>query len=91
MVEADVFSADSLKAHFQGHDVVMSCLGFSTSFFSAVTGYTLSMTAVVNAMKEAEVNRVIAMTSWYTERESNFLELIHIIIKINQTGPWSHN
>lgn len=71
MVEADIFSADSLKTHFKGQDVIMSCLGFPASIFSAVTGYTLSMNAMINAMREARVNRIITMTSWYTERESS--------------------
>ncbi|XP_047448381.1 flavin reductase (NADPH)-like [Mugil cephalus] len=70
VVEANIFSADSLKVHFKGQDVIMSCLGFPTSFFSAVTGYTLSMNAMINAMREARVNRVITMTSWYTEPNS---------------------
>lgn len=69
MVEADIFSAGSLKAHFKGQDVIMSCLGFPASIFSGVTGYTLSMNAVISAMREARVNRIITMTSWYTERK----------------------
>lgn len=70
VVEADIFSEDSLRTHFKGQDVIMSCLGFPASIFSAVTGYTLSMKAVIGAMREARVNRVITMTSWYTQRES---------------------
>ncbi|KAG7276692.1 hypothetical protein CRUP_006871 [Coryphaenoides rupestris] len=70
VVEADIFSADSLKTHFQDQDAVLSCLGFPTSFFSAVTGYTQSMSAVVGAMRDAKVSRLIAMTSWYTEPNS---------------------
>ncbi|KAM4577189.1 flavin reductase (NADPH)-like isoform 1-T2 [Odontesthes bonariensis] len=70
VVTADIFSADSLKTHFKEQDVVMSCLGFPASFFSGVTGYTMSMAAVVSAMREARVSRVITMTSWYTEPNS---------------------
>ncbi|XP_069034415.1 flavin reductase (NADPH)-like [Embiotoca jacksoni] len=70
VVEADIFSADSLKTHFKGQDVIMSCLGFPASLFSGVTGYTLSMSAMVSAMREARVNRIITMTSWYTEPNS---------------------
>ncbi|XP_019731719.1 flavin reductase (NADPH)-like [Hippocampus comes] len=70
VVEADVFSADSLKSHLKGADVVVSCLGFSGSFFSGVTGYSRSMSAVIAAMREARVNRIIAMTSWYTDPDS---------------------
>uniref|UniRef100_A0A1A7X6X6 NAD(P)-binding domain-containing protein n=2 Tax=Iconisemion striatum TaxID=60296 RepID=A0A1A7X6X6_9TELE len=70
VVKADIFSANSLKTHFKDQDVVMSCLGFPASFFSVVTGYTMSMAAVIGAMREARVNRVITMTSWYTEPNS---------------------
>lgn len=70
VVEANIFSEDSLKDHFKDQDVVMSCLGFQPSFFSAVTGYTLSMNTMVNAMREAKVNRLITMTSWYTDPNS---------------------
>lgn len=68
VVKADIFSADSLKTHFKDQDVVMSCLGFPASFFSGVTGYTMSMSAVTGAMRQAQVTRLITMTSWYTER-----------------------
>ncbi|XP_006790107.1 uncharacterized protein At2g34460, chloroplastic-like [Neolamprologus brichardi] len=70
VVTADIFSADSLETHFKDQDVVMSCLGFPASFFTGVTGYTRSMTAMVSAMQEARVNRIITMTSWYTEPNS---------------------
>ncbi|KAM9811216.1 flavin reductase (NADPH)-like [Neosynchiropus ocellatus] len=70
VVQASIFSSDSLKTHFKGQDVVMSCLGFPVSFFGGVTGYTLSMNAIVGAMREARVNRIIAITSWYTDPNS---------------------
>ncbi|XP_029916571.1 flavin reductase (NADPH)-like isoform X2 [Myripristis murdjan] len=70
VVEADIFSEDSLKPHFKGQDVIMSCLGFPTSLVSGVTGYTKSMNAMVSAMRGVRVNRLITMTSWYTEPNS---------------------
>lgn len=70
VVTADIFKADSLTSHFKGHDVIMSCLGFPATFISKVTGYSTSMGAIVNAMKEARVSRIITMTSWYTEPNS---------------------
>ncbi|XP_029961304.1 flavin reductase (NADPH)-like [Salarias fasciatus] len=70
VVTADIFTSESLTSHFRGHDVIMSCLGFPATFISQVTGYTTSMGAVVKAMREARVNRIITMTSWYTEPNS---------------------
>ncbi|XP_073696792.1 flavin reductase (NADPH)-like [Garra rufa] len=70
VVEADIFSEDSLKPHFKGQDAVLSCLGFPISYFYGVTGYTQSMKAALNAMREVKVNRIITMTSWYTDPNS---------------------
>uniref|UniRef100_UPI00398F456D flavin reductase (NADPH)-like n=1 Tax=Pristiophorus japonicus TaxID=55135 RepID=UPI00398F456D len=70
VVEANIFSADSLVEHFKEQDIIMSCLGFPIGIISGVTGYTESMKAIVAAMHTAKVNRIIAMTSWYTKPES---------------------
>ncbi|KAJ1205707.1 hypothetical protein NDU88_001135 [Pleurodeles waltl] len=70
VVEANIFSADSLSEHFQGQDVIVSCLGFSPKLFSSISGYTDSMSAIVKAMREAKVDRIIVITSWYTEPNS---------------------
>ena len=69
MVQADVFSADSLRTPFQEQDAVVSCLGFPPSPWWGVTGYTRSLGAVLSAMRDARVGRLVAMTSWYTQRE----------------------
>ncbi|XP_072921379.1 flavin reductase (NADPH) [Hemitrygon akajei] len=71
VVEANIFSLDSLAKHFNEQDAVLSCLGFPISVFSQITGYTESMKAIVAAMRLAKVNRIIVMTSWYTQTESS--------------------
>ncbi|XP_069486618.1 flavin reductase (NADPH)-like [Ambystoma mexicanum] len=70
VVEANVFSAESLTEHFQDQDAIVSCLGFPYKLLSAISGYTDSMTAIVTAMRQAKVNRLVAMTSWYTDSNS---------------------
>ncbi|XP_055056757.1 flavin reductase (NADPH) [Misgurnus anguillicaudatus] len=70
VVEADIFSEDGLKPHFKDQDAVLSCLGFPISFIYGVTGYTQSMKAAINAMRDVKVNRIITMTSWYTDPNS---------------------
>ncbi|XP_075462112.1 flavin reductase (NADPH)-like [Ascaphus truei] len=66
VVEANIFSSESLSESFQGQDAVISCLGFPYKLFSSVTGYTDSMAAIVTAMRQTGVNRMVTMTSWYT-------------------------
>ncbi|XP_069043499.1 flavin reductase (NADPH)-like [Lepisosteus oculatus] len=70
VVEGNIFSEDSLSPHFKGQDAVISCLGFPVSVFSSVSGFTDSMKATVTAMKQEKVNRIIAMSSWYSEPNS---------------------
>ncbi|XP_077332266.1 flavin reductase (NADPH)-like [Lithobates pipiens] len=70
VVEANIFSQESLVEHLQGQDAVMSCLGFPYKMFSSISGYTDSMKAIVGAMRQTEVNRIVAMTSWYTDTSS---------------------
>ncbi|XP_069834166.1 flavin reductase (NADPH)-like isoform X2 [Dendropsophus ebraccatus] len=70
VVEANIFSQDSLAEHFKGQDAVVSCLGFPYKMFSSISGYTDSMTATVGAMRQTGVNRIVTMTSWYTDTSS---------------------
>lgn len=70
VVKGNVFSKDSLKPLLHGHDAVISCLGFPISPLLGVTGYTMSMRAIVQAMQEGGVNRIITMTSWFTDSKS---------------------
>lgn len=67
VIQGDVFSTESLKDAFVGHDAVMSCLGFTPQ---EVTAYGDSAKAIVEAMRQAGVGRFIAMTAWYTDVDS---------------------
>ncbi|XP_014372631.1 uncharacterized protein At2g34460, chloroplastic-like [Alligator sinensis] len=70
VVETNIFSAEQLSEHLQGQDAVISCLGFPYKIFSAISGYADSMRAIVAAMRQSDVSRIIAMISWYTSPES---------------------
>merc|ERR1712032_297486 len=69
VVEANIFSADSLKQHLGGQDAVLSCLGFPPQK-PKVTGYTEATQAMVSAMREVGVKRLVLCHSWYTEEAS---------------------
>ncbi|XP_076035461.1 flavin reductase (NADPH)-like [Oratosquilla oratoria] len=66
VVVGDVFDSTSLTAKMVGQDAVISCLGFSRNP-QPVTGYTESCKAIVTAMRTSNVNRLVCMTSWYTD------------------------
>ncbi|XP_071800986.1 flavin reductase (NADPH)-like [Asterias amurensis] len=65
-VEADVYSADSMIPHFKGCDAVFSCLGADSGLMKTTTFYSDTMAAITEAMRKADVQRLICMASWYT-------------------------
>ncbi len=65
VVKGDIFSEENLKLHFRGADAVFSCLGFKRT--STVTGYSDSIRHIVAAARETNINRLVAMTAYYTE------------------------
>ncbi|XP_013396498.1 flavin reductase (NADPH) [Lingula anatina] len=79
VIKADVFSAKDLSEHFRGQEVVMSCLGNRDR--APVTLYTESMKAIVAAMRETGLTRLICITSWCTESRPGNPWLIEWVIK----------
>ncbi|KAK7049796.1 hypothetical protein SK128_019971 [Halocaridina rubra] len=69
VVQGNIFDKSFLASIFIGHDAVVSCLGFPRNP-QPVTGYTESATAMTSAMREANVNRLVTMTAWYTDTTS---------------------
>ncbi|XP_070535158.1 flavin reductase (NADPH)-like isoform X3 [Ptychodera flava] len=84
VVQGDVLSPNTdLKGSFEGQDAVLSCLGnskdsasLSSVMFSRTTIYTDTIGIIVKAMREANVKRLICMTSWCTKYNSK------------DPGPW---
>jgi len=69
-IKADVFDPISLAPIFKGHDVVVSVLGFPKQLEETMTKFTESMSAILKAMKEAGVGRVVTISAWYTDRKT---------------------
>ncbi|KAK4311763.1 hypothetical protein Pmani_016757 [Petrolisthes manimaculis] len=69
VVKGDVFNDKSLKPVLEGQDAVVSCLGFPRKP-QPVTGYTSSASAIITAMRESNVRRIVTMTSWFTDTNS---------------------
>uniref|UniRef100_A0A914X5F0 NAD(P)-binding domain-containing protein n=1 Tax=Plectus sambesii TaxID=2011161 RepID=A0A914X5F0_9BILA len=73
---ANIFSSETLVPHLQGADAVLSCLGVYPSLKwlpgCKLDFYLPSMQAIVAAMKEAKVRRLIVMTVWCTEYNSHY-------------------
>ncbi|XP_045199850.2 flavin reductase (NADPH)-like [Mercenaria mercenaria] len=83
VVKANIFDAESLVPHLTGQDAVLSCLGCTPSWLSlwTVTFYMDSVKPVVTALRRANVNRFIFMSSWYTKNNSGEPFFMKWIIK----------
>ncbi|XP_078405536.1 uncharacterized protein LOC144684767 [Cetorhinus maximus] len=71
VVKANIFSANNLLGHFNEQDAIMSCLEFPIRLFSGVTSSAESIKAIVAAMRQAQVTRIITMSSWYTKPQTS--------------------
>ncbi|XP_077977400.1 flavin reductase (NADPH)-like [Glandiceps talaboti] len=64
VVEGNIFSDETLVPHLAGVDAVLSCLGGTTLW--KPTLYSESIRPIVSAMRQAEVKRLVCITSWCT-------------------------
>ncbi|XP_064638136.1 uncharacterized protein YwnB-like isoform X2 [Lineus longissimus] len=79
--KVDVCNVEDLVPHFTGSDAIMSCLGHAISFFTAQTFYSESCKAIVEAMRKADVKRLVAITSWCTVYKPEHPKFIEWFLK----------
>jgi len=65
-VQGDVFDAASMAPLLEGQDAVISCLGFPKTD-GEIFAFSESMVAIVDAMKRAELRRLVTISAWYTD------------------------
>lgn len=66
-VSCDIFDAKSLVPAFMGQDAVVSTLGFNKQVDSKMTLFTESMSAIISAMREAKIRRLVTISAWFTD------------------------
>ncbi|CAH1244607.1 BLVRB [Branchiostoma lanceolatum] len=62
----DVTSVESLTPHFKGNDAVVTALGHVGELTDTVTIFSESMKAIVPAMRNANVRRLLTLSAWFT-------------------------
>ena len=80
----DIFSADNLEKGFDGADVVVSCLGCRPTLMpwgQEITFYSESIKVIVEAMRRRNVNRIVAMTSMFTDDDPSYGFFVRWILK----------
>lgn len=80
----DIFDAGNLENAFEGSDAVVSCLGATPSLMPwgrEITLHSESIKAIVEAMRKSKVNRLIAITSYFTEDDPAFGFFVRWILK----------
>jgi len=64
VMKGDVFDMESLTPLFQGKDMVISTLGFDKT---PGDQFSSSITAIVGAMKAAEVPKIVVISGWFID------------------------
>lgn len=83
-----IFKKDELAEVFRGCDAVVSCLG-SRSMMSQVTVYSESIVSITDAMREADVSKLVVMSSAMCKGKNHYLfsielaTVFHVIMCIN--------
>ena len=71
MVKGDIFSSESLSQAFEGCDAVLSGLGhLGFGPFTTCTTYSDSAKHIVEAMRNKNIKKFLAICSWCTECKS---------------------
>ena len=82
--DVDIFSADNLAEGFKGSDAVVSCLGSKPSLMpwgAEITLYSESIKSIVGAMRLVRLDRLVAMTSQFTDDDPNCGFFVRWILK----------
>ncbi|KAL9969697.1 hypothetical protein ACROYT_G021948 [Oculina patagonica] len=69
VVKGDVFDPEFLATVLKGKDAVISCLGFSGSFFWPTTLYSKSITSITTAMERSGIGKLVCVTCIYTQKD----------------------
>ncbi|CAF1016451.1 unnamed protein product [Rotaria sordida] len=67
VIKCDLMNPLELAKHLEGHVAVLSALGQPGLQMSAMTFYEDSMKSIVTAMRNANIKRLICITSFYTK------------------------
>lgn len=67
VIQCDLMNPDDLSKHFVGRSAVLSALGQPGFHMKAITFYQDSIKSLVTAMRNANIKRLICMTSMYTK------------------------
>jgi biliverdin reductase/flavin reductase len=70
VVKCNLLNAEEVGTHLQGFDCVLSALGVTGIQIFKISFYLDSMKSIVAAMRKANVNRLLCVTSFYSKRKS---------------------
>lgn len=81
VIQCDILNPKEIAAHLQGHDCVVSALGVAGVRFSAITFYQDSIKSIVSAMREANIKRLVCITSQYAKPDPNYPLWIKLFLR----------
>ncbi|KAK7090981.1 flavin reductase (NADPH)-like isoform X2 [Littorina saxatilis] len=79
--KVDLTKPEEFATHLHGVDVVLSCLGGRAGIFNPCSVYTDTIVPIVTAMRQANVKRLICITSWGAKDEPGLPWVISWFLK----------
>ncbi len=67
-VECNVLNSEEVSKHLEGQDAVLSALGIPGIKLFKISFYLDSIKSITDAMKKANLKRLVCMTSFYSKR-----------------------
>ena len=68
VIKANLMNANELSKHLEKKDCIVSALGAPGVHFFKIKFYLESMQSLVEAMRKANLKRIICITAFYTKR-----------------------
>jgi len=79
VIKANLMNANELSKHLENKDCIVSALGAPGVHFFKIKFYLESMQSLVEAMRKANLKRIICITAFYTKR-------IYLLLFFNLNG-----
>ncbi|CAF0864568.1 unnamed protein product [Brachionus calyciflorus] len=81
IVKCNILNAEEVATHIEGHDAVLSALGVAGLTLFKISFYMDSMKSIVEAMRKANLKRLICVTSFYSKPDTIYPTMYKLVMR----------
>ncbi|RMZ99644.1 flavin reductase (NADPH)-like [Brachionus plicatilis] len=81
IVKCDILNSEEVASHIAGHDCVLSTLGVAGIALFKITFYQDSIKAIIEAMRKANLKRLICLTSFYSKPDNIYPMMYKMVMR----------